>query len=291
MRYVATKGSLWLPLVAFAALAGCAGQMDDSLQQDVAQLRKDVDALTLAVHRGRGESDTSVGQMERRSREQSAENTRQMAALNQRLDSLSAELNRLSARVDELSQRSESRSGSSSGSGSGSTSGTGPGTGSSTRSTPLVPTPTPSGTSRSASEPGAEESYKTAYSDFTKGNYTLAIAEFREFVRRFPDSAKADSAQYWIGESYFSMGRAAQSAGQPERARDALERSVQEFRKVFVNYPGGTQVPTALYKEALALVELKQPKVAQARLRYLVDNFPQSEEAPLARERLKSLGE
>ena len=58
-----------------------------------------------------------------------------------------------------------------------------------------------------------------------------------------------------------------------------------------VNYPGGRQVPTALYKEALALVELKQMKVAQARLQYLVDNFPQSEEAPLARERLKSLGE
>jgi len=259
--------------------------MDDSLQQDVAQLRKDVDALTLAVHRGRGESDTSVSQMERRSREQSAENARQMATLKQQLESLSAEVNRLSARVDDLSQRSESR-GSSSSPGTGSS--TGSTTGSSSRPTP---TPTPSSTSRSASEPGAEESYKTAYSDFTKGNYTLAIAEFRDYLRRFPDTPKADSAQYWIGESYFSMGRAASSAGQPERAREALERSVQEFRKVFVNYPGGTQVPTALYKEALALVELKQPKVAQARLRYLVDNFPQSEEAPLARERLKSLGD
>ena len=71
----------------------------------------------------------------------------------------------------------------------------------------------------------------------------------------------------------------------------ALEQSVQEFRKVFVSYPRGRQVPTALYKEALALVELKQVKVAQARLQYLVDNFPQSEEAPLARERLKNLGE
>src|SRR5262245_60323423 len=292
MRYGATKGSLWLPLVALTVLSGCAGHMDDSLQSDVTQLRKDVDALTLAVHRGRGESDTSVTQMERRSREQSAENARQMAALNQRLESLSAEVNRLSARVDELSQRSESRSGSSSGGGSSSSSGSssGSGSGTSTRISP-VPTPTPSGSSRSASEPGAEDSYKVAYSDFTKGNYTLAIAEFREFIRRFPDSPKADGAQYWIGESYFSMGRAAASAGQTDRAREALERSVQEFRKVFVNYPGGSQVPTALYKEALALVELKQPKVAQARLRYLVDNFPQSEEAPLARERLKTLGD
>ncbi|PYN93863.1 MAG: tol-pal system protein YbgF, partial [Candidatus Rokuibacteriota bacterium] len=49
--------------------------------------------------------------------------------------------------------------------------------------------------------------------------------------------------------------------------------------------------PAALYKEALALLELKQPQVAQARLQYLVDNFPQAEETPLARERLTVLKE
>ena len=49
-------------------------------------------------------------------------------------------------------------------------------------------------------------------------------------------------------------------------------------------------IPTALYKEALALLKLKQTKLAQARLQYLIDNFPQSEEAPLAKERLTALG-
>ena len=272
-----TRGSLWLPLVIAFAVVGCAGVADEGVQQDIAQLRKDVDALNLSVHRGRGESDTALSQMERRSREQTAENTRQTAAMNARIEALSAELNRLSARVDELSQRLDSQSRPSGG-------------GSSSHPTPS-PTPAPSGAPRSSADPSAEESYKTAYADFTKGNYTLAVAGFREFIRRNPDSSQAGSAQYWIGESYFSIGRAAASAGQPEKARDALERSVQEFRRVFVNYPGGRQVPTALYKEALALMELKQPKVAQARLQYLVDNFPQSEEAPLARERLKSLGE
>jgi TolA-binding protein len=281
MQSVVTKGSLWLPLVVSIAITvgGCAGTMDETTQQEMAQLRRDVNALNLAVHRGRGESDTSLNQIDRRSREQAAENARQTAAMNTRLESLSAEVNRLSARVDELSRRLDSQSRSSGGS-----------SGPSPRPTP-APTPSPSGGSKSSNEPGAEESYKAAYSDFTKGNYTLAIAEFREFVRQNPDSPRVDSAQYWIGESYFSIGRAAAAAGQSERSREALERSVQEFRKVFVNYPGGRQVPTALYKEALALVELKQMKVAQARLQYLVDNFPQSEEAPLARERLKSLGE
>ena len=61
-------------------------------------------------------------------------------------------------------------------------------------------------------------------------------------------------------------------------------------RRVSLNYPRGDKVPTALYKEALALLELKQPRLAQTRLQYLIDNFPQSEEAPLAKERLANLG-
>jgi TolA-binding protein len=64
---------------------------------------------------------------------------------------------------------------------------------------------------------------------------------------------------------------------------------VQEFRKVIANYPRSEKAPSALYKEALALIDLKQPAVAQQRLEYLVANFPQAEETPLARERLNSL--
>jgi tol-pal system protein YbgF len=146
----------------------------------------------------------------------------------------------------------------------------------------VVPPPARSGAT-------AEESYQAAYLDFSKGLYPLAVSEFRDFLRRFPDSALADSAQYWIGEAYFSMARA--TAGQPDKARENLEQAVQEFRKVIVAYPRGAKVPTALYKEALALVELKQTALAQARLQYLVEHFPQSEEAPLAKERLATLKE
>jgi TolA-binding protein len=279
MRSAVTTGSLWLPVVMSAALAvtGCAGAADDAMQQDLAQLRKDVDALNLAAHRSRGETETVLSQLERRTREQSAETARQLSAMNARLDGLTGEVNRLSARLDELAQRLDSQSRPQGAAG-------GP------RPSPL-PAPTPSEGARPAGDGSAEDSYKVAYLDFTKGNYTLAIAEFREFVRRYADAPKAGSAQYWIGESYFSMGRAAASAGQSAKSRESLEQAVQEFRKVFVNYPRGSQVPTALYKEALALAELKQTKLAQARLQYLVDNFPQSEEAPLARERLKTLGD
>ena len=100
-----SAGSLGLPAVVFWALllSGCAS--DESAQHDIAQLRQDLNAVNLAVHRSKGETDTVVGQLDRRTREQAAENTKQLQTLSARLDSLTAELNSLSARLDELAQR------------------------------------------------------------------------------------------------------------------------------------------------------------------------------------------
>ncbi|HEU4440240.1 MAG TPA: hypothetical protein VFT36_13375, partial [Methylomirabilota bacterium] len=110
-----TKGSRRLPFVALTALAagtlavgGCADVSGDALQQDVAQLRQDLNSLTLNVHRSRGDTETVVGQLDRRTREQSAETSKQLSALNSRLDALSQDVARVSARIDDLSQRVDS---------------------------------------------------------------------------------------------------------------------------------------------------------------------------------------
>ena len=310
-----TKGNPGLPfralLLVFGvtlALAGCADVMaDDPLQQDVAQLRHDVNALMVAANRGRGETET-LSQLDRRSKEQASESARQASALTTRIDNMSAELSRLSARLDDVSQRVEhlGRQVQSAATPPPRPANPPPPT------APPVAAPRPPASGQSAvarpgesvtglTEPSApgttpqaggatpQESYQAAYLDFSKGRYTLAIPALREFVRRFPDSPQADSAQYAIGESYFSLARASASSGQADKSRQELEQAVQEFRKVMVNYPRGNKVPTALYKEALALMELKQTTLAQARLQYLLDHFPQSEEAPLAKERLAAL--
>ena len=131
--------------------------------------------------------------------------------------------------------------------------------------------------------------YQAAYLDFSKGSYPLAIAGFREFLRRFPDQPLAGAAQYWIGEAQFALAHGYANAGQAQQANEALEQAVQEFRKVLANYPRSDKAPASLYKEALVLLELKQADAAQQRLQYLIDTFPQSEESTLARERLAAL--
>jgi TolA-binding protein len=278
-----TKGGLRLPFAVFglgalAALAGgCGNGAVEALQQDVAQLRQDLNGVTLAMHRNRGDTETAVAQLGRRSRAESAETTRQLTALATRIDSLAAELSRVSARVEETSGRIEALQ----------------------RQLAARPAAAPPASAQAPPAitpapgtgpgPGADQAYQAAYLDFTKGNDPLAVSGFRELIRRFPDSPRADEAQYLIGESYFSLARASAQGGRGDQATRELEQAVQEFRRVLLNYPRGAKVPTALYKEGLALIELKQPRLAEARLRYLIENFPQSEEAPLAKERLSSI--
>ncbi len=271
LRHLRAGGNRWfLSALSVLALTGCAPLAGSAVDQDLDLLRQDLNALSLAVHRARGDTETVLGQLERQTRDQTAEVQKQLATLQSRTETLGADLTRLAAQVDQLSQRVESLS----------------------RQLRAVAPPPPRPATpppRGDSGPQPADVYQTAYIDFSKGNSPLAIQGFREFLRRFPESDLAGNAQYWIGEAYFSLARGYAAQGQADKVTPALEQAVQEFRKVIVNYPRGEKVPTALYKEALALLELKQPSLAEARLQYLLDHFPQAEEAPLARDRLAAL--
>jgi tol-pal system protein YbgF len=297
---------------------------DDTLQRDVVQLRRDVNTLMIASNRTRGDTDTRSREQASESARQTAALSTRLDAVSAELSRLSARIDELSQRVESSARQSQRNavparpaspppavsnapppavSGAPPPSISSpppfvssapSSIGTTPPAAQPPSSGPS-PTESPRGATAAAPSGGsptnatAQEAYQSAYTDFSKGRYTLAIPAFRDFVRRYPDSPLADSAQYAIGESFFSLARASASSGQADKAKQELEQSVQEFRRVLLNFPRGSKVPTALYKEALALTELKQTTLAQARLQYLLDHFPQSEEAPLAKERLAAL--
>jgi len=263
------------------------------MQQDLFQLRAEVAQAQQSALRAKTELDG----LDRRVREQRADSDRQTAALTQRLDGLASTLSTVSARLDELAAHVDAlgrqlRAA---------------GVPAPTRPAPAPaatppPPPPPAAAPQAAplTAPGAparpttgalqpQDIYQAAYIDFSKGSYSLAIAGFREFLRRYPDHDLAGNAQYWIGEGYTALARSYANADQADKEAEALNQAVQEFRKVLANYPRADKASTALYKEALALLDLKQPQQAAARLQYLVDNFPQAEETPLAKERLAAL--
>jgi len=317
-RRILTAGR-GLGLLLALSLAGCAEVQEATgvaTQQDLLQLRQEMMAAQSA-QRGRVDADSIAAQVDKRVREQTSEQDRKVATLNRQIDSLNDTVTTLSGRVDELNTKLDvvnrqmrSSAPAAGAAAAAATPRPAPGTAGApstpapaTGAAPGATTGAPGGAPSSAA-PGPvavapsrqptgslqpQDIYQAAYIDFSKGSYSLAIAGFREFLRRYPDHELAGSAQYWIGESYVALARGFSDASQSDKASESLEQAVQEFKKVQANYPRADKVPTALYKEALALIDLKQPTLAQARLQYLVDNFPRAEETSLARERLTTL--
>ena len=278
---------LLAPLLIAGGCAGAAEVTGVAMQQDVFQLRSEVARVQQTAQRAKTELDGLSVQLDRRVRDQQTEGERQSAAVTQRLDGLASTLSTLSARLDELATQVDGLGRQLRG-------------GAPAAARPAAPAPAPPPAAAPLAAPVAparpttgalqpQDIYQAAYIDFSKGSYSLAIAGFREFLRRYPDHDLAGNAQYWIGEGYTALARSYANADQADKEAESLNQAVQEFRKVLANYPRADKASTALYKEALALIELKQPQQAAARLQYLVDNFPQAEETPLAKERLASL--
>jgi tol-pal system protein YbgF len=124
------------------------------------------------------------------------------------------------------------------------------------------------------SEADTKRLYDQAYKDLTRGNYSLALIGFRDFLQRSPASDLADNAQYWIGECFYAQ-------------RD-YSPAVTEFLKVEEAYPRGDKVPAALLKIGFSFLQLEDRASARRYLNQVVEQYPNSEEAVSARNKLHS---
>jgi tol-pal system protein YbgF len=111
------------------------------------------------------------------------------------------------------------------------------------------------------------------YHDTMDKNFTSATETFKRFLAQFPDHELADNAQYWLGEIYY--------------ARGDWERAILEFDKVVKKYPSGEKVADSLLKQGYSFEKLGDMKTAKILLKRVVEEFPQSDTAKKAKERLE----
>ena len=145
---------------------------------------------------------------------------------------------------------------------------------------PEAPALTPGGTAAApaapaGSDPGADQLMELSLQQLRRGSPGTARAGFAEFLRRFPDHARAADALYFTGEAWAAEQRA-DSAG-------------TAYQAVLDRFPQSPRAASSLYK--LALQSLAAGRNAEARDRFnrLVTAYPSAEEVPLARERLRTL--
>ena len=117
-----------------------------------------------------------------------------------------------------------------------------------------------------------QKSYDAALDQFKAGNYGAAIAGFASFVKTFPKSPLAPSAQYWIGNAQF--------------AQKDYRAAIASQRQLVAAYPDSQKVPDALLNIATSQFELGDGAASRRTLEQLIAKHPQSEAAGKARQRL-----
>ncbi|WML87908.1 tol-pal system protein YbgF [Thiothrix subterranea] len=103
-----------------------------------------------------------------------------------------------------------------------------------------------------------------------------AVPEFRGFLKDYPKSPLAASAQYWVGEALY--------------AEKDYKGAVEEFLVVLKEYKGSDKAPDAALKLGYSFYELKDWEKARKTLQDVISFFPDNAETrKLAQERLDKM--
>ena len=105
-----------------------------------------------------------------------------------------------------------------------------------------------------------------------EGNYDLAMQGFAEYLRAYPGTDFADNAQYWIGECQYG--------------KKLYPEAIDAWNLLLKDFPSSDKLPDARVKKGMALERLGRRSQALVEYRFVVDRFPTSQAARIARERL-----
>ena len=137
----------------------------------------------------------------------------------------------------------------------------------------------PAATAQPAGPPpgmNPESTYTNAFRDYTSGSYDLAMQEFTDYLKYFPNTQFAPNAQYYIGDIYSK--------------RKDYENAIQAFDAVLEHYSENSKTAAAHYKKGEALLALGRRDAAAREFRDIVAHFSDSEVAPRAKAQLRDLG-
>ncbi len=123
-------------------------------------------------------------------------------------------------------------------------------------------------------ERGEQAAFDAALAQFRASDFKGAIASLQTFVARYPQSAYAASAHYWLGSSHFAL-------------KD-YKAAIAALQVVTERYRDSPRASEALLTIAASQIELNDKKSARATLNRIIKEYPDTEAARLAKERLPS---
>jgi tol-pal system protein YbgF len=127
-----------------------------------------------------------------------------------------------------------------------------------------------------ASAPPPDVLYNNALRDYQAGKNDLAVQEFGDYVKYYPNTDLAGNANFYLADIEFKQGN--------------YQAAAKTYDLVLQSFPDGNKAAAAELKKGLALIELGQQEAGIASLRHVIQRYPKSNEALQARDRLRKLG-
>jgi tol-pal system protein YbgF len=126
-----------------------------------------------------------------------------------------------------------------------------------------------------AQAPAPDVLYNNALRDFNGGNNDLAIQEFNDYIKYYPDTDLAGNAYFYLAEIAYKAGD--------------FQKALTNYDLVLQNFPGGNKAATAELRKGFALIELGKQADGEQELKRVIQRYPKSNEATQAREKLRKL--
>jgi tol-pal system protein YbgF len=123
--------------------------------------------------------------------------------------------------------------------------------------------------------PSAEQMYAASLQQLRRGSPGTARLGFRELLRLYPAHARVPDATYFLGETF---------------AAESPDSAAVYYGKVVESFPQSPRASSAMYKLGLLAERRKDLEVARGFYQRVMRDYPRSDEAALARDRLKTLG-
>lgn len=118
--------------------------------------------------------------------------------------------------------------------------------------------------------------FAQATADYQRGQFDLARQGFQEYLDSYPKTDLSDDAAYWIGECFAAQ----------KKSREAIAA----WERLFKQYPDSDKAAAAHLKKGVAHLDLGEKAQAIVEMQFVVHEYPRSDEAKGARQRLKALG-
>jgi TolA-binding protein len=123
-------------------------------------------------------------------------------------------------------------------------------------------------------DPG-EKLYRAGLVQLKANNYAEALAQLQTLQRRYPKSSLSEPAEFFAANALYEMGK--------------HDQAILQFNDQTMRFPKGHFASAALLREAQAFMKINDRIDARLTLQKLLNDLPDSPEAPIAKSMMQTL--